>query len=98
MGYLWSRMPILPANENFQIDVEFAVRVIRPRPPASPTHQHYRLLTGVEARGGQVDGKTSSHNLFGDGFAMWLTTDRAKPGPVFGSVGASPFPSSVAAY
>lgn len=25
-------------------------------------------------------------SLYGDGFAMWLTTDRAKPGPVFGSI------------
>ncbi|KAG7566850.1 hypothetical protein FFLO_01351 [Filobasidium floriforme] len=31
-----------------------------------------------------VNGK--GHSLFGDGFAMWLTTDRAKPGPVFGSI------------
>jgi len=26
-----------------------------------------------------------STHLFGDGFAMWLTTERAQPGPVFGS-------------
>jgi mannose-binding lectin 2 len=25
-------------------------------------------------------------NLYGDGFAMWLTKQRATPGPVFGSV------------
>ena len=25
------------------------------------------------------------HQLYGDGFAMWLTKDRAQPGPVFGS-------------
>ncbi|ORX40728.1 lectin [Kockovaella imperatae] len=31
----------------------------------------------------KVDGK--AHNLFGDGFAMWVTQERAKPGPVFGS-------------
>jgi mannose-binding lectin 2 len=28
----------------------------------------------------------SSH-LFGDGLAMWLTKERAQPGPVFGSKG-----------
>ena len=31
----------------------------------------------------------SSH-LFGDGFALWITKDRAQPGPVFGSIGALP--------
>lgn len=36
---------------------------------------------------GQVDGK--AHNLFGDGFALWIAKDRAKVGPVFGSVGES---------
>ena len=35
----------------------------------------------------QVSG-ASSH-LFGDGMAIWLTTDRAEPGPVFGSKGPS---------
>jgi mannose-binding lectin 2 len=35
----------------------------------------------------QVDGK--AHNIFGDGFAVWLSKDRAKSGPVFGSVGKS---------
>lgn len=34
-----------------------------------------------------VDGK--AHNLFGDGFAMWLSKDRGTLGPVFGSVGGS---------
>jgi mannose-binding lectin 2 len=33
----------------------------------------------------QVDGK--AHNIFGDGFALWISKDRAKSGPVFGSVG-----------
>lgn len=33
----------------------------------------------------QVDGK--AHNLCGDGFAIWIAKDRAKVGPVFGSVG-----------
>jgi mannose-binding lectin 2 len=33
----------------------------------------------------RVDGK--SNNLYGDGFAMWLTKDRAQFGPVFGSSG-----------
>ncbi len=28
----------------------------------------------------------SSH-LYGDGLAMWLTTERAQPGPVFGNRG-----------
>lgn len=32
----------------------------------------------------QINGK--GHSLFGDGLAMWLTKDRAQPGPVFGSV------------
>ncbi|WWC71850.1 uncharacterized protein I206_105809 [Kwoniella pini CBS 10737] len=32
----------------------------------------------------KVDGK--AHNMFGDGFAMWISKDRAKEGPVFGSV------------
>ncbi|GFZ48585.1 hypothetical protein JCM24511_06333 [Saitozyma sp. JCM 24511] len=32
----------------------------------------------------KVDGK--AHNLFGDGFALWIAKDRAKVGPVFGSV------------
>ncbi|KAL7010219.1 hypothetical protein EMMF5_000239 [Cystobasidiomycetes sp. EMM_F5] len=31
----------------------------------------------------RIDGK--SNNFYGDGMAMWLTTDRAEPGPVFGS-------------
>ena len=33
----------------------------------------------------QVDGR--AHNLFADGFAFWITKDRATSGPVFGSVG-----------
>ncbi|ORY26667.1 putative lectin [Naematelia encephala] len=32
----------------------------------------------------KVDGK--AHNLYGDGFAIWITKDRAQVGPVFGSV------------
>ena len=28
-------------------------------------------------------------HLFGDGLALWLTTERAQPGPVFGFMGAS---------
>ncbi|KAK8853092.1 hypothetical protein IAR55_003793 [Kwoniella newhampshirensis] len=32
----------------------------------------------------KVDGK--AHNLYGDGFAIWISKDRAKQGPVFGSV------------
>jgi len=35
----------------------------------------------------------SSH-LYGDGLALWLTTDRAQPGPVFGSKGLHSFPQS----
>ncbi|WWD19506.1 hypothetical protein CI109_103967 [Kwoniella shandongensis] len=31
-----------------------------------------------------VDGR--AHNLYGDGFAIWISKDRAKQGPVFGSV------------
>lgn len=33
----------------------------------------------------KVDG--SAHNLYGDGFAVWVSKDRGKVGPVFGSVG-----------
>ena len=33
----------------------------------------------------RVDGKSNS--LYGDGFAMWLTKERAGFGPVFGSTG-----------
>lgn len=32
----------------------------------------------------KVDGK--AHNMFGDGFAVWISKDRAQYGPVFGSV------------
>ena len=32
-------------------------------------------------------GDKSTH-LFGDGMAVWVTKDRAQPGPVFGSKGA----------
>lgn len=32
----------------------------------------------------KVDGK--SNNIFGDGFALWLTRSRAQIGPVFGSL------------
>ena len=35
----------------------------------------------------------SSH-LYGDGLALWLTTDRAQPGPVFGSKGLDSFSQS----
>lgn len=31
----------------------------------------------------RIDGK--AHTTFGDGLAMWLTEERAQPGPVFGS-------------
>lgn len=53
-----------------------------------------KKLLGSEALAGhsyqdttdfQVDGR--AHNIFGDGFAVWLAKDRAKSGPVFGSVG-----------
>ncbi|KAK0522510.1 hypothetical protein OC834_006254 [Tilletia horrida] len=40
--------------------------------------QNYEIVVDFTIDGG------SSH-LYGDGFAMWLTTERAKPGPVFGS-------------
>jgi mannose-binding lectin 2 len=30
---------------------------------------------------------SESTHLYGDGLAIWLTTTRAQPGPVFGSVG-----------
>lgn len=40
----------------------------------------------------KISGDTS--HLFGDGLALWLTTDRAQPGPVFGSIGSHLFPFS----
>lgn len=36
-----------------------------------------------------VDGR--AQNVFGDGFAMWVTKERAEVGPVFGSRGESTF-------
>lgn len=33
----------------------------------------------------QVSGE--SPNLYGDGLAIWLITERAQPGPIFGSKG-----------
>ena len=33
----------------------------------------------------QVSGE--SPHLFGDGFAMWLTRERAQPGPIYGNIG-----------
>ncbi|PWN38917.1 concanavalin A-like lectin/glucanase [Ceraceosorus guamensis] len=32
-----------------------------------------------------IDGKAAGHKPYGDGLAMWLTEERAQPGPVFGS-------------
>lgn len=59
--------------ENFQVEVEF------------------KVCTAVILCGGsellpQISGEQS--HLFGDGLALWLTTERAQPGPVFGSKGA----------
>ena len=43
--------------------------------------------TPLSATNWEVEVEFSIHgtgNLHGDGFAMWITKDRAKPGPVFG--------------
>jgi mannose-binding lectin 2 len=74
MGWLWSRLPI--KAQNFEIEVEFSVSYT---PPIQLWHAN------LDRGGFQVNGKGQS--LFGDGFAVWLTTDRAQPGPVFGSIG-----------
>ncbi|CAG8546212.1 10238_t:CDS:2 [Racocetra fulgida] len=46
--------------------------------------------TSVEPIGESVEFefKIDGHNpnLYGDGMAVWFTTDRAKPGPVFGFI------------
>jgi mannose-binding lectin 2 len=39
-------------------------------------HRHQALTP-------QVDGRSNS--FYGDGFAVWITRDRAIPGPVFGN-------------
>lgn len=44
------------------------------RTPLSTTNWEVELEFSIQGSG----------NLHGDGFAMWLTKDRAKPGPVFG--------------
>jgi mannose-binding lectin 2 len=33
----------------------------------------------------KIDGE--AHNIYGDGFALWISKDRARLGPVFGSIG-----------
>ena len=35
----------------------------------------------------QISG--ASNHLYGDGMAIWFTTDRTQPGPVFGNKGPS---------
>jgi mannose-binding lectin 2 len=81
MGWLWSRLPI--KAENYEIEVEFNVS------QDGHSESMYTLMNRCSNTSFrfQVNGK--GHSLFGDGFAMWLTTDRAKPGPVFGSIGES---------
>lgn len=43
----------------------------------------------VDFQPSQVSGEQKQH-LHGDGLAIWLTKDRAQPGPVFGSIGVFP--------
>lgn len=43
------------------------------------------VLTSIQVSG-------SKGHLFGDGLAIWLTKDRAQPGPVFGNVGKARVP------
>lgn len=33
----------------------------------------------------KIDGSASRHHPYGDGMALWLTEERAQPGPIFGS-------------
>jgi hypothetical protein len=71
-GWLWSRLPLTAAN--FVIEVEFKVRYI---------YSFYRdtpLFIVLQIAG-------STGHLHGDGLALWITSERAQPGPVFGSKG-----------
>jgi mannose-binding lectin 2 len=61
---------------NYQIEVEFKVSLVVPL-FFRRTHVDFASLIQINGKG---------HSLFGDGFAMWLTKDRAQTGPVFGSV------------
>ncbi|TFK45048.1 ERGIC53, mannose lectin, ER-golgi intermediate compartment [Crucibulum laeve] len=62
------------------------IRLTRPRPSQMGWLWSRLALTAsnfvIEAEF-KISGESS--HLFGDGLALWLTTDRAKPGPVFGS-------------
>ncbi|RSH91736.1 hypothetical protein EHS25_009105 [Saitozyma podzolica] len=95
-GWLWSRMPL--SVPNWQVDVEFKVgsaseslldRTISTSGGGEVPYTQGDPLENIlwkfqMDRVAEVDGK--AHNLFGDGFAMWIAKDRAKVGPVFGSV------------
>jgi len=78
------------------VEFEFKVCLLHPDypaashplipPPSCPESPETPIsLIGDTVLICQVDGK--AHNIFGDGFAVWLAKDRAKSGPVFGSVG-----------
>jgi Legume-like lectin family len=70
-GWLWSRLPLTATN--FIIELEFKVCGI-------PSPDIYCLSSCWQISG-------SDSRLYGDGLALWLTTERAQPGPVFGSKG-----------
>ena len=87
-------MPL--SASNFMVEFEFKVCLLHPDYPAAshplippPSHSDDLMPLLIDIRDTvlicQVDGK--AHNIFGDGFAVWLAKDRAKSGPVFGSVG-----------
>ena len=70
-GWLWSRLPLTATN--FIIEVEFKVCYIH----------SLRDVPFFIFR--QIAGSTT--HLHGDGLALWMTSERAQPGPVFGSKG-----------
>lgn len=73
MGWLWSRLPL--TSTSYQVEFEFKVRAVFA--PVAARDRH-RVLTPLVGSGtGQVDSKASA--IFGDGFAMWLTKERAQP-------------------
>ncbi|KAG6381972.1 ER lumen protein retaining receptor-domain-containing protein [Boletus reticuloceps] len=77
MGWLWSRLPL--SSTNYVIEIEFKVRL-----SLSLSVRHIDSCSYPRA---QVSG--ASGHLYGDGMAIWLTTERTQPGPVFGNKGPS---------
>ena len=71
-GWLWSRLPLTAAS--FVIEVEFKVRYAYSLYPDIP----FFIVK-------QISGSTG--HLHGDGLAPGITSERAQPGPVFGSKG-----------